>query len=352
MTYALGSSILAADYNNFTGGVLVTSPFLSSAAALNKVAAIYGVGFGDIGYGQSAIQLPIKSQSQLITAADWIALRSVILECAQHQGTSLPQLPSSSFFTAANSINVANDVTNNLVNSIISITNNRLNFDISQMSLITNTAAMTRTASWSSNISGSFRISFSTEDSCRFFFNSGGQIRIRAAHANTSSQQNDLWNSLLTDMGSIVLGSHGTTTTGVLSASAGYSSNISYSSTYQYNATNIVAPSYANGSTGYYQLSTTDFPIFNGDNIASAANHPAASLYAANDIYVYAKASGTPTNGSRGKTIDITITLADQHANAFSDTVAAGTTAYIDILKAIGNLSGIETPSVTVLSNW
>jgi hypothetical protein len=342
MTYASGSAVLAADYNNLAGEVLYTSPFSSSAAALNKASAIYGIGYGDIGYGQTSIALPLKTIGQRVDAADWVTLRDVISSIATHQGTTLSQLPLASYFTSGQPITPANTALAHLSNSLLSVNSNRLNYNLTGMSLLSGVASMTRATSWSTSISGSFQIAFSSEDASRFFFNSGGQIRIRFSHSSTSSVQNVLWGNLVNAVGSIVMGAHGTVITGNLNVGT------AYQNTYAHNSTNTVQTNYAAGGIGYYELGTTNSVIFNGDNIGGMI----AGEYAANDIYVYANANGTLSNGSRGKTIVLSFTLNDQHTNAFSDTVSAGTVAYVDIFKATGNLAGIETPTVTVLTNW
>lgn len=52
MTITSGSSKLASDFNSAYGPTNSGSPYASSAAATNMVAALYGVGYGDRGYGQ------------------------------------------------------------------------------------------------------------------------------------------------------------------------------------------------------------------------------------------------------------------------------------------------------------
>lgn len=65
MSYAQGQSITLADLNAFTGGQAVTTAFASNVAATQKVSAIFGVGYGDRGYGQSTPTLapPVAADS-------------------------------------------------------------------------------------------------------------------------------------------------------------------------------------------------------------------------------------------------------------------------------------------------
>lgn len=313
MTYSTGNSIRAADYNAMAGEIAYNQPYPNATVASNRVSSIYGVGYGDRGYGQTALNLPVKSIDQPVTAADWVTLRNTIAACAAHSNTDISTLPASSFFLADNPI-----VPGNISNSIVSINNSRLNNALDATTLFNNVLTMTRGASWSSSIVGQINVTFSSDDAARYFFNSGGQIRFAFSHPNGSSAQNTSWINTLSGIGNIIFSANGVMRTGTLGMT---------------------------NATGYYQTLTTAANIYWGDNIGQGAG------YTTNDVYVTVKNNGTTTNGAKGRILTFMFTLQDQHTFA-PDTVAAGTNVAVSIVKATTYLTGIETPSVSILSNW
>jgi hypothetical protein len=61
MTITSGSNILASDFNDIAGPINAFAPYPSAVAATAKVAALYGIGYGDRGYGQKAPLLSKKT---------------------------------------------------------------------------------------------------------------------------------------------------------------------------------------------------------------------------------------------------------------------------------------------------
>lgn len=61
MTYAKSNSIVAGDFNSLAGTINALAPYASSVAATQKVAALWGVGYGDRGYGQKSLPLNKKT---------------------------------------------------------------------------------------------------------------------------------------------------------------------------------------------------------------------------------------------------------------------------------------------------
>lgn len=328
MTYAKGSKILAADYNNFVGQPGGTNsnkalvPFASSLDAQEKVAALYGVGYGDRGYGQSAISLPNVAIDQKIGSAEWKALRDAIVAVAAHQNTDVSQLPPASLLDVGDKVQAHESSsptydTYDINSAISAIDANRLmragaTFTISTKSDIT------RSTTWSSTIDCTFDLAFGSEDAARFFFNTGGTIRIALSHPDTSTSQDSNWNAILSDLGYIILSAKTTTRTGT----GGTPQNI-----------------------GYYDLTTSFQRIFDGTNIGT-------SYYSANDVYVDAHYLGGTTNGARGHTVRIRVTLQDQHTNTYYDQVQAGTTASTSVSIPSGTVSGIVNPTFSVYNGF
>lgn len=327
MTYAKGSNILAADYNNFTGGQNPTVAFASSIAATQKAAGLFGVGYGDRGYGQTGFSSPLKNSGDSITAADWSALRSMIGACANHQGTSVTLLPPAVFAGQsivaheqdAPSLN-AYDYQNMLAN----IDTNRFNTNSgASMTLTANALTITRGSAWGGSPSGLYCnaiYNFSTADQARYFFNSGGELRITLSQSTQTTSQSINWGTVFSGIGTIAIKANTTTRSGTLGTPQ---------------------------SSGYYQQTLSSYvTVFDGTNIGTGA-------YSANDVGVYTYGLDSPgANGDKGYRVMVQINLVDQHTNAFSDSVEAGTTATFGFLRASSPLSGIVTPTVTQNTAW
>lgn len=185
MVYSTGGAIEASDYNNLI-------------AQLNTV---FGVGNGDSGYGGNSINVADIGDLDGVSPGDeltnelWINLRNAFEDCAEHQGTTLPDgLPSvtdiedgdiAAFFPRLNSSN-----------NIAALTDNR-----NVAAGLTPSVALTdtRTISWGSFVQHVFSIKFVDSDHARYFFNTGGQIRISASRTDgTATPQGLAWDSILT----------------------------------------------------------------------------------------------------------------------------------------------------------
>jgi hypothetical protein len=324
MSYAQGQSIAAQDYNTFTGGQNPGVAFASSAAAAAKVSAILGVGYGDRGYGQSTPLLPAQSSGGSIKAADWLNLRTALANIASHQGTSTALLPPASDFVAGAPIKAeASSTTSYDFATLISnVDANRFNTNSgASMTLTANSLVSTRTGNWGAGNSGITTIvtvTFDSEDSARFFFNTGGELRFLISHPSGGAQDTD-WNTALLGVGTISFKANSTTRSG----SRGSPANI-----------------------GYYQLTTSDQSIVSG-LIGSGA-------YSANTINVSAKAASiTGLNGAKGKQIIFTVTLFDSHSNAYADVCSSGTSLACSHLRSssIFNVSA-ATYSYSLTQDW
>ena len=328
MTYAKGSSILAVDYNNFTGGQEPTVAFGSGAAATNKASGLFGVGYGDRGYGQTGISLPALSAGNSILASNWAALRSAISTSASHQGTAVTLLPpaaSAGGSVVAHEQDAPSSNAYDYQNMLANIDTNRFNTNSgASMTLTASAQSITRTLVWGSgaaiNIYAGCTYNFSSENAARYFFNSGGELRLVLSHPSSSGSQNTSWNTLLSGIGTIKFAANGTTRTGTSGTPA--------------------------TTVGYYQMTTSPQGILDATNAGGGA-------YTANDCNVYAWAVAiTGLNGAKGYQINFQVNLQDQHTGT-SDTVAAATTnAQFGYLKATSPLSGIVSPTVTPYASF
>ncbi len=327
MAYIVANDILDNEINGFigAGGTAAYASQVAVDAASPCVGAVYGVGFGNRGYGQSGITLTPVVPGQLIAETEWKAMRNALAVIREHQTGGVPAavppttvLDTGDVIQAHESSPPTNDAYD-FNSEISSGDSSRFVADPAKVGTFstTGTSSNTRGSAWGSgtgSIDLIFDISYGSEDAARYFFNSGGQIRIDLSHPAGTPQDNDWSASLGTRLGQVRFDYTGTTSTGT----SGLSSGI-----------------------GFYDLTGAYQTIINGANIGTGA-------YTTNDVLIEAhRLSFGGVNGGNGTGVRIRITLTDQHTNAFFDTVSAGTAASFSVLKATF-LSGIVTPSGSV----
>lgn len=311
MTYATGNSIQATDYNSFAG--LTASGAGSAAAAASKAGYLYGVGFGDRGYGQTSPALSSVSVGQAV-GQEWQNLRSVIVSMANWQNTSIASLPPSSSFNAGAAVTASSAIA-----SILStLDTNRLNYQVANMTL-SGLTSTTRASTWgtgTSSITAEFQVTFSSEDHARYFFNTGGELRVLLNHPSTATARDSSWNTVLSG----------------------------FNMAFRANSTARIGGSYgAAQGIGYYQLTTAYQTVIDGTNTG-------VTPYGVNDFVVQARAvTITGANGAKGSVIQFRVILTDEQSNAFQDVVQSGTVATLQQLRATGAYT-IATPSASVIT--
>ena len=185
-----GTKILASDYN----------------VVQSAVATVLGTGSGTLGYGQTVNSSQIVG-SPIITAAQWNNLLTDITNTYLHQGSpgnlSVPSAP-----VAGTTKVTAADYSKYLALSNAITTNANITPPVGQASLTTLTTGI-RTTAWNGTITHTVTLTFSTEQTARFFFNSGGQLRIAASltgyPTDGSYAKDQDWNMLLANMGTITM---------------------------------------------------------------------------------------------------------------------------------------------------
>lgn len=270
MTYASGSTILAADYNGLVG----TNPNTASGT-LNTVWATGGT---TAGYGQTA--LATVSTGDSILASSWANLVNRTANAATHQGTSITSVTAPS---TGGVITYLSAIPTNLS----TIYSSRLNA-ATQGSTTSNT--VTTASTWSSVATFTQTVTFANGDAARYFFNSGGQLAMTCSHP-AGSGINLLLNNLASNVGTVVLSamSSGTATIGGTS----------------YNGVTRIggggnAPTIATNS-GYYAWTTANANVY----YQTASTGP--SGYLSTNINIFAKTNGTVgSNGDVGNVITIT----------------------------------------------
>lgn len=312
MTYAKGTSILASDYGNLAG--VTTSAAASGAAATNKAGYLWGVGYGDRGYGQTAPALTGLSVGAVETGAEWTNLRTTMSNLASWQNTAATLLPPSSAVSAGAAIAAfpAGNSPYAIVDHLALLDTNRLNYQIGNMAVSSSTTS-TRGSTWGSGgaatITCEFSVTFPDENGARYFFNTGGEIRLALAHPSTLSSRDTSWNTVLSNL------------------VCAFRAHSSVRLTGSYGTAQAI---------GYYELTTAYQNILEGTNIG-------VGVYSVNDFYVQAKAlSITGLNGAKGSVLYFKVILTDEYAGV-DDTVQSGTNAVLTFLKA----STITSPNVS-----
>jgi hypothetical protein len=243
MSYAQYGLIEATDYNNLTGG-----PTSTTANTLN---ATWATGSGNAGYGQTA--LANVAIGDVVTANSWANLVNRTSNAATHQGSSITSVTAP---VAGGSITFLSAVPTNLQ----TIYTNRLNAQ-TVGSTTANTA--TRATTWSAALTFTHTATFANADAARYFFNSGGSLKITCSHP-AGVNIDLLFNNLASNVGTVVL-------------SAPVSGSISVAGT-SYNGVTKVggggnAPTISTNS-GFYALTTANTTLFT----QTASTGPAAYL--------------------------------------------------------------------------
>ena len=320
MSYAKQALIDANDYNSLAG---ITGSAAPSAAAATRVAGyLWGIGFGDRGYGQTAPTLSNVTAGNII--ASWANFQQILSNLATWQNTGTTLLPAASqFATGADIEAFPAGQTPSVVDFLALLDTNRLNYQIANMSLTNNAASSTRASAWgggNTSITCEFSVTFASEDAARFFFNTGGELRIALAHSNTTTSQNTAWRDIL------------------LNSNFAFRANSS---------ARISGSNGAGTSIGYYQLTTTYQTIIDGTGIF-------VTPYASNSFVIQARAVAIPgVNGGKGSSLQFRVTLTDGYTSAFSDSVASGTSATVSHIRAGAILSSLPAaPTCSIITNF
>ena len=289
MTYASGSTILAADYNGLVG----TNPNTASGT-LNTV---WSTGGTTAGYGQTALATVAAGDS--ILASSWANLVNRTANAATHQGTTITGVTAPS---TGGVITYLSAIPTNLT----TIYSSRLNA-ATQGSTTSN--AVTTASTWSSVATFTQTVTFANGDAARYFFNSGGQLAITCSSPGGTGIDL-LLNNLASNVGTVVL-----------SAMNSGTANIGGTS---YNGVTRIggggnSPTIGTNS-GYYALTTSNANIY----YQTASTGP--SGYLSTNINIFAKSNGTQGgNGDAGSIITI-YTVWDEIPNGLTVSTGSVTT--------------------------
>lgn len=286
MTYAQFGTVQAADFNTLVGGNPTTTA--------NTFNATWATGGGTAGYGQTALANVTVGQSVAATS-QWGTLVTNTASAATHQGSSITSVTAP---VSGGTITFLSAIPTNLQ----TIYTNRLNA-ATQGATSTNT--VTTATTWSSIATWTHTATFANGDAARYFFNSGGQLKLTMSHPSGTGI-NLLFNGLASNVGTVVM-------------SAPSSGSITVAGT-SYNGITKVggggnAPTISQNS-GYYAMTTANANVFT--QLASTG----PSGYLSTFVRVIAKSNGTQGSNSDAGSVITLYTIWDEVPDGL--TVASG----------------------------
>jgi hypothetical protein len=164
----------------------------------NKAESLLGPGAATRGYNQTLLSSDVFTGNQ-ITRAQWDLLKTDIVNILYHQTGELPNI------ITVNSGDVivygAGNPNTNYDTLLATAEANRFQVAASQ-SVVSAKGAATYTSAWSSSAQFTLTVTFSTADQGRYFFNSGGKIRLNTViSGGTGNSQHNAWVNFLNSVG-------------------------------------------------------------------------------------------------------------------------------------------------------
>jgi len=276
-----------------------TQIFASEYVAIqDKAQSLLGTGAGTRGYGQTVLSSDVFT-GNAITKAQWDALRYDIINIRLHQDGVLPAIitltDNSVIGYGASSPNTNYDTL--LETAIV----NRFQLAGNQSTTSTKGTAST-SSTWSSLASCDITVTFASATAARYFFNSGGKVRITPSiTGGSATSQVNAWITFLSSVGTREFG-------------AGTDTFVNY-----YTLTNSFQTYYQGSLTTPY--SANNFKLEAKSNVADNSAGTATTLYlkvTLTDNYTDSGAAFDP-NPPPGDSVDGTLSI------VVSEVKAAGT---------------------------
>lgn len=180
---ALAGDIEALDYNTIRANII----------------EVIGTGLGTYGYGQTIVSSTVSS-GNTITAAQWTSLRFDVINAIIHQTGTTP----SAVLVRTGDV-IDDRASDPVINYNTLTTQARENrFDLAPSQSVTSAigSSKTYTSGWSSLASLTCTMTFNNANEARYFFNSGGNVKITTTRVGGSATlQNDSWTALLSEAG-------------------------------------------------------------------------------------------------------------------------------------------------------
>jgi hypothetical protein len=251
MTYTVGSTILAADYNGFVG------PTASGGTAGANLNDIWNVGATDKGWGQTVVTNP--SAGNTVTATQWGTLVNNISTAALQTGTTITSRTAP---TVGNTISILAALNTDLTN----LTTNRGNAVASgtEYGTFTGTTSQvnpTGSGSTTWTITFTHTVTFPSAAQARYFWNAGGIVRLQYGKSSTGTDHDADWNTFAGQCGTINL-------TGRVNGASQTIASQAYTGTTRLNASGGTQTTLAT-TTGWYNLTGSPTTIFQLNNVTA-----------------------------------------------------------------------------------
>jgi hypothetical protein len=225
-----------------------------TAARINNlqssIALILGSGSGQNGYGQTVTSVPVNNTGDLVEAADMNAIYADILKARIHQvgvgDIGIAQVIANLNTVAENTSAFIDDsgVTSvdpdGFKKGIVDFETLMTQVQADKSIMHPTQAALepaissARSSTWNGLIYHEVAVTFSSANARRFFFNTGGEIRISANNTGASTPKGLDWNQLCSQVGTIKFGATTTiSTTGGGSSIGNYNLTSAFQNIYQ-----------------------------------------------------------------------------------------------------------------------
>lgn len=261
MTYATGGPIQALDYNTFAtlvGGMNQVYSDLYPGTVPLTLGTFNPTDPCTYGYGRTP-SLSTVLIGASVKASEWAALFDTMRASGVHQGTTVsPPLPAADP-TTGNTI-IAHNTPVTFSSVVTSLLANRFNLALGQSILATGAAQAQSSGAWKSKLTFTCQVDFGSWDNARYFFNTGGYLSFTGSYAPTSSLEDIMWNTLLTNMSAPTIMNYQTTTNTI-----GGASNVGF-----YSLTNSYKVLY----TGV----PTSGPYYVGNSLVVSAKYASAGI--------------------------------------------------------------------------
>jgi hypothetical protein len=164
----------------------------------NKAEALLGTGATTRGYNQTVLSSDVFSGNQ-ITRAQWDLLKTDIVNILYHQNGELPNIVS---VNAGDVIGFGASHPNTNYDTLLTAADqNRFQIAATQ-SAVSSKGSTTYTSAWSSSAQFTLTVTFASADQGRYFFNSGGKVRINTTiTGGTNTAQYNAWLNVLNAVG-------------------------------------------------------------------------------------------------------------------------------------------------------
>lgn len=173
MAYSSGQLIEFWDYNRIAWGGN-TQAYTNS---INNLAYVWGVGYGQYGYGQSVSAIAPVASTNTVTAAQWSGLILAVNAALGHQSGAGAQLAG-----GGNIGVVAGTTIATLANVVTAVSTINTNYTLysAQGSTTTGTVFSPVVTAAAATAYGAYisqrTVTFASGDAARYFFNAGGQL--------------------------------------------------------------------------------------------------------------------------------------------------------------------------------